>query len=205
MRVAAPSAVSTAEIQALLMRRQGWILRQLDRATPGEAQRRLNDGSALPFLGRSLRLVFEQTQVRRIRVERCGETLHVRIPAALQGEPRHAAVVRALERWYRDRAAEQFDAAVRRWAPLVGAEPAAVLVRAQRRRWGSCSTRGVLRLNWRLVLAPPELIDYVVVHELSHLRVPNHSPAFWAQVARVLPAWKPLRTRLNEIGPSLTF
>jgi predicted metal-dependent hydrolase len=206
VRVAAPRFVPAAEIEALVLRRAGWILRHLDRVAAREAPERwLSDGASLPYLGGSLRLALRPSPARQARVERCGEELQVFIPAAFAGERQRTAIARALERWYRDRAAEQFADAVRIWSPLVGAEPCAVLVRAQRRRWGSCSTRGVLRLNWRLVLTPPELIDYVVVHELAHLRVPNHSPAFWAEVARVLPDWKRRRRRLTEIGPSLAF
>jgi len=206
VRVAAPRAVPAAEIAALVRRRSGWILGRLDRLAPRDApDRRLTDGDLLAYLGRSLRLVIAPLQARRIGVALRGDELRVSVPAALQGEQRRAVIARALERWYRARAAEQFAEAVASWSPRLGVEPRAVLVRAQRRRWGSCSAQGVLRLDWRLVMAPRELLDYVVVHELAHLRVPNHAPAFWAEVARVLPDCKRSRRRLNEIGPSLTL
>lgn len=206
VRVAAPRAVPAGEIRALILRRADWIIRHLERM-PERAgpERRLTNGVSLAFLGRVLRLAVEATTSRQARVELCGDMLCVQVPAAVSGDQRQQAIVRALERWYRARAAEQFADAVARWSPRLGVAPREVLVRAQRRRWGSCSTNGVLRLNWRLVLAPPELIDYVVVHELAHLRVPNHSPAFWSEVARVLPDWKQRRCRLNEVGPSLTL
>jgi hypothetical protein len=79
------------------------------------------------------------------------------------------------------------------------------MIRNQRRRWGSCSADGTLRFNWRLVMAPPAIIEYVVVHELAHLRVPNHSPAFWAEVARFIPDYKARRTALRQLGPSLSL
>ena len=119
----------------------------------------------------------------------------------LKGE--EAGIEAALERWYRERAAEVFAARVARWAPEVGATPSRVLVRAQRRRWGSCAADRSLRFNWRLMLAEPEIVDYVVVHELAHLLVPSHSGAFWDVVARVLPEHRALRRRLVEAGPSL--
>ena len=75
----------------------------------------------------------------------------------------------------------------------------AVLVRDQRRRWGSCSVDGTIRFNWRIAMVPPEFVDYIAVHELCHLRHPNHSPAFWAAVMSVLPTAKELRKRLSEI------
>ncbi len=73
----------------------------------------------------------------------------------------------------------------------------------QRTVWGSCSPRGVLSFNWRLVLAPVEVLDYVVVHELCHLRVPNHSPAFWQLVERSRPRWREQRDWLREYGAEL--
>jgi predicted metal-dependent hydrolase len=73
----------------------------------------------------------------------------------------------------------------------------------QRTRWGSCSSRGTLSFNWRLVLAPLEVLDYVVVHELAHLRVPNHSPRFWRLVEQRRPGWRAQRVWLREHGPEL--
>ena len=78
-----------------------------------------------------------------------------------------------------------------------------VLVRDQKRRWGSCSSDGSIRLNWRLVMLDPALIDYVVVHELAHLRVPNHSPRFWTEVERWIPDSRHRRRQLREAAKTL--
>ena len=78
-----------------------------------------------------------------------------------------------------------------------------IVIRDQRSRWGSCSTRGTLSFNWRLVLAPFEVLDYVVVHELCHLREPNHSHRFWRLVESRRPGWRAQRDWLHEHGPEL--
>ena len=78
-----------------------------------------------------------------------------------------------------------------------------VEIRDQRTRWGSCSARGTLSFNWRLVLAPFEVLDYVVVHELCHLRAPNHSPRFWQLVGSRRPQWRLHREWLRDFGPEL--
>jgi predicted metal-dependent hydrolase len=87
--------------------------------------------------------------------------------------------------------------------PAIGVEPARVQIRDQRSRWGSCSTRGTLSFNWRLVLAPFDVLDYVVVHELCHLREPNHSRRFWKLVEQRRPDWRAQRDWLHEHGPEL--
>jgi predicted metal-dependent hydrolase len=88
-------------------------------------------------------------------------------------------------------------------APTIGVRPQRIQIRDQRSRWGSCSTRGTLSFNWRLVLAPFEVLDYVVVHELCHLREPNHSRRFWKLVEQRRPGWRAQRDWLHEHGPEL--
>jgi predicted metal-dependent hydrolase len=85
----------------------------------------------------------------------------------------------------------------------VGVAYARIRIGDQRTRWGSCSSRGTLSFSWRLVLAPFEVLDYVVVHELCHLRVPNHSKSFWTLVERWRPGWRDQREWLQEYGPEL--
>jgi predicted metal-dependent hydrolase len=88
-------------------------------------------------------------------------------------------------------------------APELGVEPKRVQIRDQRSRWGSCSVNGTLSFNWRLVLAPFDVLDYVVVHELCHMREPNHSGRFWKLVEARRPDWHAQRDWLFEHGPEL--
>jgi predicted metal-dependent hydrolase len=88
-------------------------------------------------------------------------------------------------------------------APAIGVTYGRVQIRDQRTRWGSCSSRGTLSFNWRLALAPLEVLDYVVVHELCHLREPNHSARFWQLVASRRPGWRAQRDWLTRHGPEL--
>ncbi len=88
-------------------------------------------------------------------------------------------------------------------AGSIGVSYRRIRIGAQRTLWGSCSGRGTLSFNWRLVLAPPDVVDYVVVHELFHLRVANHSRAFWTLLERHRPQWRCQRAWLREYGPEL--
>jgi predicted metal-dependent hydrolase len=103
----------------------------------------------------------------------------------------------------RTAARELVSALAEEEAPRIGVGYQRIRIGDQRTRWGSCSSRGTLSFSWRLVLAPFEVLDYVVVHELCHLRVPNHSKSFWTLVERWRPGWRDHRAWLREYGPEL--
>lgn len=113
-----------------------------------------------------------------------------------QTEPLTAEQIRALA----DQALQVIPERVRYYAPLVGVTYGRITIRNQRTRWGSCSAKGNLNFNCLLMLMPPEILDYVVVHELAHRREMNHSPAFWAIVESVLPDYRTRRQWLKEHG-----
>ncbi|HKG35042.1 MAG TPA: SprT family zinc-dependent metalloprotease [Solirubrobacterales bacterium] len=119
--------------------------------------------------------------------------------AIVVGGPREHAEG-ALERWYRREARLCLQAAVGREAARLGLRPRGISVRDPRTRWGSCSSRGSLSFSWRLLVAPPGVLDYVVVHELCHLRELNHSAAFWGLLDRARPGWREQAAWLSEHG-----
>ena len=104
-----------------------------------------------------------------------------------------------LEAQCRARAQEILPARVAHFAAIMGVAPRRVRVSAAQTRWGSCSSKGCLNFSWRLMLADDEVIDYVVVHELAHLREMNHSPCFWAVVAQVMPDYKRRQKQLGKL------
>jgi predicted metal-dependent hydrolase len=106
----------------------------------------------------------------------------------------------AIDRWYRREARDRLEAAVARESGRLGIPYARVSIRDQRTRWGSCSTRGTLSFSWRLVLSPPEVLEYVVAHELLHVRQPNHSRAFWALLDVHRPGWREEAAWLRHHG-----
>lgn len=201
VQIAAPLDTGDDELRDLVVRRAPWILKKLGGLADAPAPLRFVSGEALPYLGRTVRLSCEPDDGSAPAVRLEGERLRIFVPAGLPEEVRFAAVRDALVAWYRARAAECLPAAVDDWWTRLGhGAPPPVLVRDQRKRWGSCGSDGVIRLNWRLVMLDRELIDYVVVHELSHLRVRNHSPAFWKVVAQSIPDVAQRHRRLKEIA-----
>ena len=175
-------------IEAFLRERSAWVLRHLEALERDQsaaiARGGARDGGLVPFRGElhRIRLLATGTAGRRTSVEPVagpdGSELVVR---RWSGERR--ALDRILAAWLREQARGAIDAAVDRHAAALGVRPAKVDVRDPRSRWGSASRKSRLMFSWRLVLAPPESLETVVVHELSHLRVFGHGPAFWALVA----------------------
>ena len=109
-----------------------------------------------------------------------------------------------LAAWYREEALGRLRERVRHWGARMGLTPGPVALKEWKRRWGECHPDGTLKFNWRLILCPPAVIDYVVVHELAHLKVPGHNPRFWGQVAKVLPDYAG-PARLAEPGRGAVF
>lgn len=116
--------------------------------------------------------------------------------------PKDAATL-ALEKRYRDAAKEYIPKRVEYYHSFTGGDYNKITIRDQKTRWGSCSANGTLSFNYRLMLAPPRVLDYVVVHELCHLTHMNHSKAFWDMVASILPDYKEYRTWLKDNGHTL--
>jgi hypothetical protein len=114
-------------------------------------------------------------------------------------------VRKAVVTWYRHHAAERLPERAAIWAKKMGVPVPVVLIRDQRRRWGSCDPKGNLRFNWRTVQAPMRLVDYVVAHELVHLGHRHHTAAFWAALGRVMPDYEARREALRGMGARLEW
>ena len=206
VEVAAPVRTTIREIEGILRKRGEWILEKMEAASQLPPPRQLVTGETLPLLGTEVTLQVEESGVRRASASSEGGELQVLVPRAVEDGERRELVMNAVVRWYRLQLETYLKESVARWLPVMGrSEMPRVLVRDQRSRWGSCSSDGTLRFSWRLGMLEPDLIDSVVVHELAHLDVMNHSPAFWEVVLRAMPDAKDRRKRLNEVGRLLPF
>ena len=177
-----------------------WIERTLRRMRESEEQfppARLCDGGEVPYLGERLSLAVRMEPSRsRAHVSRSGSELTVRLGP-------ETPLLSALEAWYRRRArievAPRLDAAVER----AGRSYDSLQIRGQRTRWASCSTTGAMSFNWRLLLAPAEILDYVVEHEVAHLDVQDHSRRFWRLLESRWPEWRVHEAWLRRHGHAL--
>jgi predicted metal-dependent hydrolase len=198
-------------IDAFLAERARWIQRHLDQRERQRAELAarggLADGAMVRFRGELHRLrVSPAAAVGTSSVSRIVTTdgFELRVSLAARDAGRVAGV---LERWLRQQARFAIDATVADHAAALGVRPVAISLRDPRSRWGSASRKGRLMLSWRLILAPPEALETVVVHELAHLRVFGHGPRFWAVVASRRPdhlTWRRwLRTHSLELHAAL--
>ena len=148
-------------------------------------------GEGFPYLGRSYRVLLVDHQAVPLKLE-AGRFKLVRDQAD-QGREHFV-------RWYTDHARPWLRKRVKHWASRMGVEPGGVEVRDLGFRWGSCGQAGGVNFHWGTILLPASVVDYVVVHELAHLVEPNHTPEFWARVARTLPEYEQRKVWLAEHG-----
>lgn len=199
--VRSPARTTRKDIAELVQKRAGWILSHATEDVLDPTPRRFADGETLLYLGEQIPIVASTALDGRVSVSLEDGVFQIATPTGISEEDRAAAVKEVVERWYRREAARLLPEAVLRWQGKVSRKkPTQVLIRSQRRRWGSCSSDGSIRLNWRIVMAEPALIDYVVVHELAHLAVMDHSPRYWQNVESAMPDYRLRRKRLNEAG-----
>ena len=203
--VAAPLKTRNADIEEIVTKRAGWILRKLQEENPRPQPRQLVSGESLYYLGRAVPIHVQTTFGPTPSVKLEDWSFRIECPGYLEGKERQTALREALMGWYWTRAGEAIRQAVERWQPKVDRKPARIALGNQKSLWGSCSSKGNLRFNWRIVMAPPELIDYVVVHELCHLVVANHSSKFWEQVEHLIPDYTQRRLDLRKLEPMLTL
>lgn len=197
--VRAPLHLPLREIAAFIQEKASWILRTQEQARQAHARagtRKFQPGERFWYLG-------EQVILEILPAARPALTFSDgRFKLAAQSQPKAREIFVA---WYRQQAREIFTQRVAELARQFGFQYQKLRVTSARTRWGSCSSRGTISLNWRLVMAPPAIIDYVIVHELVHLEIRKHSTGFYARLGGLLPNYQDARTWLKRHGSQLSI
>jgi len=198
LTVNAPLRASEKWLHSVLQEKADWVLKQLESWQSRKAPPIFwAEGASIPFRGET----FVLTLTPKLRGEMAqlhGEVLHV--PVGVDADAAH--IEKAVMYWYRIEALRVFTECIEHFAPLLKVAPNEIKLSTARTQWGSCTIRGVVRLNWQLVKMPLHLIDYVVVHELAHLVEMNHSSAFWQVVESACPDYRQCRKELRDYGVS---
>ena len=196
IRLTVPSRARSEDAQAFLDEKTPWIEAQLAKAnaiTPVEF------GALIPFRGEPHQIALGKGKPGIAWTE-AGSHGHA---SSLFIKGDHRTVARRLERFFKREARRDLETAVVHYADVLDVRPARITLRDTRSRWGSCSTTGNLSFSWRLIMAPPFVLDYVAAHEVAHLREMNHGPRFWAHVADVCSEMDKAKHWLKKDGASL--
>ncbi|MBK8401324.1 SprT family zinc-dependent metalloprotease [Propionivibrio sp.] len=198
LRVGAPRRASLVDVESLILRHGDWVKQKLDEWHHRLCQESLAivDGVRLPMLGESLLIRLAAGNNRALWTEAPGQSAPILTLCLCS--PEDAAGL--LEKALREKARTLFDMRLGYYAGPLGLAAPRLTLSSARTRWGSCSLKTGIRLNWRLIHFPQHVIDYVVVHELAHLREMNHSPRFWAIVGQIYPDYKTARTELQQLA-----
>ncbi len=224
LEVKAPIGTRRTELLDLVNRNAAWISKHLDQTgqrtggvTKENVAERFADGAAFPYMGGKIMLVHnlsdswnsESIGCRLVfdrevwKAYDCGEALTDKVVGTLTLRAQRyqpEIMQQAVEKTMRKSAGDVLKGKVAHWAQRMGISYGRVAIKDGTSRWGSCSSVGNINLQWRLIMMPEAVVDYVIVHELCHRREMNHSAAFWSEVEQVLPNYKQLRGWLKDNG-----
>ncbi len=203
LTVTAPKWVSVAEIESGLAERSDWITRKLVEWREYASRRdrlmtRWEEGASLLFVGRELTM--QLTEGRPSRVQRVDDSLRISLAAKADADQMKNLV----HSWLQAQAKLMFGPRLTHFGDLLGKQPKRWGLSSARTRWGSCGPDGSIRLNWRLIHFPADVIDYIIAHEVAHLREMNHGPKFWATVQGLFPDYEKSKEWLKNIHAETT-
>jgi predicted metal-dependent hydrolase len=199
--VFSPRHLDDEKIRMIVQKKARWILekqKQVESNRYSNSMKEFVSGESFPYLGKLYRLKVMKTAEDTIRKCRLvnGRFL-VEINGNHETEVNRTVVKKALVDWYLERAETKIKERVDRFSQQIGKTPLSIKIKNQERRWGSCSRNGSIRFNWKVIMAPISILDYVIVHELCHLIHPHHSTQFWQKVQSIIPGYRRRRDWLK--------
>jgi predicted metal-dependent hydrolase len=196
LTISAPAREPYHHLDQVIVEREAWIVEKIAQMQARQLPaRKWKSGECLPFLGSELELYLYRTYTRTDPIRSTGRIL-VGVPDLHDGE----GIKSRVAAWYRRLAQQHFAERIASLAPRLGVAPPPFKLSEAKTAWGVCTPEGQLRLSWRLIKAPQEQIDYVVAHELAHLRHMDHSRAFWQTVGAIYPDYQRERKALEQDG-----
>ena len=198
--IVVPNDLPDVRIEEVVAKKTRWIREKLaiHRQTVPVQPKEYVSGESFTYLGRNYRLKVVAGAKKSVKL------VNGRLTVTLPRNQKTPEKVReALTQWYRDHAEQKLSEKVERYAKVIGVKPASVGIKTFKSRWGSCSTKGHVLFNWQIIIAPNRIVDYVVVHELCHLKRHDHSPEFWKCVQRAFPDYQDCKDWLKANGRKL--
>lgn len=201
LEIIAPNKFPKSDIKQILEDKSNWIIKKIlhlaaIKANP--ANKSIAHGAAVLYLGRTHTLHFTKSLTHPNTIHLHDQNIFINF---LSEDTTPAKSL--LKQWYINEARLLLVSKTSLWANIINVHPQRITIKEQKTRWGSCSSKCNINYNWRIIMAPPEVIDYLVIHELCHLRVPNHSSLFWQEVSKFSPKFKEYRKWLKNNGVML--
>ena len=202
VKVSAPFRLSQREIEAFIKKKMFWIRTKVEHAQKTyqtSQQKKFEHNHEFFFLGEKYKLHVAEKEIKRVNVGFQQSQWNVDVPVSMPLEEREKEIKSKLVQWYRREAQEILGSRLFQHSRQMGVEPKEVVIRTQKRMWGNCHYRKqLIHLNWQVIFLPLRVIDYVIIHELCHLNVPNHSKRFWKQVEKFWPHFREDRKWLRD-------
>ena len=206
VKVIAPSKAEKAEIEMVLCKKASWILQQLadfEEIQAYDEKVRFLSGEKLPYLGRNYRLKVYREAVEDVNFSfKQGKFIAV-VPSTIFDEQLREILYPQFKNWVMTRAKRVAAERVKRYQLTSNLNPNEIKIKDQQLRWGSCTSSGNLILNWKVFLAPMPVVDYVIAHEMAHLKVMDHSQKFWETLEMLNPAYREKKEWLRLNGRKL--
>lgn len=198
--VSCPLYINDKMVKELVESKAVWISSKLDEIE--SAKRSREDLNTISFLGRSYKVNIHELDQDIIKIILEDNSLEIYVSNKLK-EKKEEYIKDSIVKWYRERAREVFEERIKYYSLKLGVSPNRITIKDQSTRWGSCSSKGNINLNYRVVMAPMEIIDYLIVHELSHMVHLNHSKDFWRLVESILSDYQDRKAWLKGNGNKL--
>lgn len=208
VEVVAPQEIPEGWLHKFVLAKQHWItqaLRKMAVSQPTQnsfAPLSFADGATIIYQGKQHPISVKTTSLKRVKIE-YNNAYTIHLPPDIDPQNNHDVIKNAFIKWLRKRAKTEVEQLVAKHAPQRKLVPRSITIKTQKSRWGSCGINNDININWLLMMAPADVLEYVVVHELCHIKVKNHSSQFWALVAEHLPDYKNRRLWLKREGRSL--
>ncbi len=206
VKVTSPYRVSESYINELLLKKSSWIQKKITELESGalkaNSPKIFNNGETFLYLGKIFELkICRSSNCKKATVKLDNKNIVIDVPIGFDAD----SIKKKLKLWYVEQFKHIATERINYYSSKIGVFPKKVTIREQKTRWGSCSSKGNINLNWKLIMASLEVLDYVIVHELCHLIAMNHSEEFWKIVGVYSPQYKNYRTWLRHNGEMLSI
>jgi len=206
IEVVAPLRVSERKIHAFVKAQQDWIVTATDKVAKNKqtikklSPSQYKEGVSIPYQGEQKKIQLQSTVLKKVNIDLNQAVFTITIPETVDEADKHDLIRLALIDWMKKQALKQMQAMVDIYAEKYNLYPRMIRVKTQKSRWGSCGIHNDINLNWLLILTPPNVMEYVVIHEICHIKERNHSADFWMLVEKHCPDYREYRLWLKQNG-----